>query len=100
VTIIDAVSLHPEALVHMNLYVPVFVNVVMFVEALVALTIVAVPGLPVIVAHVPIPVPAIVAMPPGSTTQLTVWFGPALGLAVTTIEAVSLQPDALVQIYL
>jgi hypothetical protein len=72
--------------------------VVMVVVGLVAVVIVAVPGLAgeAMAVHVPVPVPAIVAVPPGRVAQLTTWSGPALGLAVTTMDAVSVQPEALV----
>ena len=62
----------------------------------VGLMIVAVPGPGVIWLHVPIPVAAIVALPPGSNAQFTVWSVPALGLAVTVTIIVSEQPAALV----
>ena len=62
------------------------------VVGLAALVIVAVPGLVPIGVHVPVPAPAIVALPPGNTAHVTVWSAPALGLAVTTMAAVSLQP--------
>ena len=70
------------------------------VAALVAVVIVAVPGLPDCAVHVPVPVADMVAEPPGSTAQLTVLSAPALGLAVTTTEAVSVHPLALVQMKL
>jgi hypothetical protein len=59
--------------------------------------IVDVPGFVARAVHVPVPVAAIVADPPGRIIQLTVWSGPALGLAVTVTAAVSLHPLALVQ---
>jgi hypothetical protein len=96
----DAVSLHPDALVQINLYVPAVVNPVMLVVALLAFAMLAVPGLPVIAVHVPVPVAAMAAVPPGSAAQLTAISAPAFGFAVTTTAAVSLQPDALVQINL
>jgi hypothetical protein len=70
----------------------------MVVVGLVGVVMVAVPGLAgePIGVHVPVPVPAMVAVPPGIVAQLTVWSGPALGLAVTTIAAVSVHPEALV----
>ena len=64
----------------------------MVVEGLAALVMVAVPALPGSAVHVPAPVAAMVAEPPGSKAHVTVRSGPALGLAVTTTEAVSLQP--------
>ncbi len=70
----------------------------MVVVALPGAVMVAVPGLVTEAAHVPVPVAAIVADPPGSGTQLTVWAGPASGMAVTVTRAVSVQPAALVQI--
>ena len=63
----------------------------MDVVGLVVFVIMAVPGLPVCAVHVPVPVAAIVAEPPGRTIQLTVWSVPAFGLGVTTIFAVSEQ---------
>ena len=57
----------------------------------------AVPGLPICEDQVPTPVAVIVAEPPGSRAQATVLSTPALGLAVTTIDAVSVHPLALVQ---
>ena len=73
---------------------------VIVVVGLVGVVIVAVPGLPAIAVQVPAPVPAIVAVPPGKITQVTVRSGPALGLAVTTMAAVSAQLLALVQMKL
>ena len=58
---IMAVSLHPLALAQINLYEPAAVKPVMVVPGFVALVIVALPGLPVIVVHIPVPVPAMVA---------------------------------------
>ena len=72
----------------------------MVVVGLVAVVISAVPGLPAIAVHVPVPVADIVAVPPGSKAQLTVLSGPALGFAVTTMEAVSVQPYTFVRINL
>ena len=67
------------------------------VVGLVGVVMTAVPGLPADAGvHVPAPVPAIVAEPPGRRAQVTVWSGPAFGLAVTTICAVSVQPLAFV----
>ncbi len=60
--------------------------------------VIVLPALPVAAVHVPVPVAAIVAVPPGSTAQLTVWSGPALGFAVTVTVAVSEQPEALVHL--
>ena len=70
---------------------------VIVVVGLAALVMVAVPGLPAIAVHVPAPVAAMAVLPPGSNAHVTVWSGPALGLAVTTTAAVSVQPP-LVQI--
>ncbi len=72
------------------------------VVGLLGAVMVAVPGLAgeAIAVQVPVPVAVIVAVPPGSTAQVTVWSVPALGLAVTTIDAVSVQPLALVHTYL
>ena len=71
---------------------PAALKVVIVVVALAGVVIVAVPGLPAMAVHVPAPVPAIVALPPGRTAHVTVWSAPAFGLAVTTIAAVSLHP--------
>ena len=98
VTTTAAVSEH-DPFVKMKLYVPATVNVVIVVVGLAGVVIVAVPGLPVCAVHVPVPVPAIVAEPPGSVAQLTVLSGPALGLAVTTTAAVS-EHEPFVQIKL
>ena len=70
---------------------------VIVVVGLVVDVMVEVPGLPAIAVHVPAPVAAIAVLPPGSNAHVTVWSGPALGLAVTTTAAVSVQPP-LVQI--
>jgi hypothetical protein len=94
----SAVSAHPDVLVQINLYVPAAVKPVIVVVALVGAMIVAPPGLFSRAVHVPVPVAVMVAVPPGSTMQLTVWSDPAFGFAVTMTDAVSLQPDALVQI--
>ena len=67
-------------------------KVVIEVVALPGVVIVDVPGLDAKAVHVPVPVAAIVDDPPGKITQLTVWSGPAFGLAVTVTDAVSLQP--------
>jgi hypothetical protein len=67
----------------------------------VGFVIVALPGLPDCADHVPIPLAAIVALPPGKvTTQLTVLSGPASGFAVMNAIAVSVQPFGLVQMKL
>jgi hypothetical protein len=100
VTDTDAVSLHPDALVHMNLYVPADVNPVMLVAALLAFAMLAVPGLPVIAVHAPVPVADMAALPPGSTAQLTIISAPASGFAVTITDAVSPQPDTFDQMNL
>jgi hypothetical protein len=60
VTITDAVSVHPP-LVHMKLYVPAALKVVIEVVALPGVVMVAVPGPPAAV-HVPMPTAAIVAV--------------------------------------
>jgi uncharacterized membrane protein YjfL (UPF0719 family) len=70
VTTTDAVSEHPP-FVQIKLYVPATLNVVMVVVALVEFVIVAVPGFPACAVHVPVPVAAIVAKPPGRIAQLT-----------------------------
>jgi hypothetical protein len=62
---------------------------VIVVVGLVGVVIVAMPGLLTTAVHVPVPVAAIVAVPPGRTTQLTVWSGPASGLVVTITSAES-----------
>jgi hypothetical protein len=65
------------------------------------LVMVAVPGLPACEVHVPDPVAAIVAEPPGMFTQLTVLSGPALGLPETKTLTVSVaHPLLFVQIKL
>jgi hypothetical protein len=61
----------------------------MVVVGLVGVVMVAVPGLPAWADQVPAPTAAIVAVPPGSVVQVTVWAGPALGPAVTITAAVS-----------
>ena len=61
-------------------------------------TIVAVPGLLLCAVQVPVPTAAMVADPPGSAAQLTVWSGPASVGPFTVIATVSAQPP-LVQIY-
>jgi hypothetical protein len=95
-----AVSVQPLALVQMKLYVPAALKVVIVVVGLVAVVMVAVPGLPVCALHVPVPTPDIVTDPPGSTTQDNELSAPALGFAVTTTAAVSVHPLALVQMKL
>ena len=63
------------------------------VVGLVGVVMVAVPALPAAAGvHVPTPVAAIVAVPPGNTAHVTIWSGPAFGLAVTVTRAVSVQP--------
>jgi hypothetical protein len=96
VTITDAVSVHPP-LVHMKLYVPAALKVVIVLVALPSVVMVAVPGFPACAVHVPIPVAAMVADPPGSIAQLTVWSGPAFAFEVTITAAVSVQPLPFVQ---
>jgi hypothetical protein len=56
----------------MKLYVPAELKVVIVVVGEVGVVMVAVPGLPVCAVHVPVPVAAIIAEPPGSVIQLTV----------------------------
>jgi hypothetical protein len=60
----------------------------MVVVGLVGEVMVAVPGLPEDAGDhlTPVPVPAIVAEPPGSRTQFTVWSGPAFGLVTVTVS--------------
>ena len=72
---------------------PATVNVVIVVVGLAGVVMRAVPGLPDAAGvHVPTPVAAIVAEPPGSMAHVTVWSGPAFGFAVTVICAVSVHP--------
>jgi hypothetical protein len=60
---------------------------VIVVVGLAGLVMVAVPGLPKeIGAHVPMPVPAMVAVPPGSSTQGTVWSGPPFATFTVTVS--------------
>jgi hypothetical protein len=87
VTVMSAVSVHPLALVQMNEYTPAAVKPVIVVVGLVGLVMTAVPGFPVGAGvHVPVPVPAIVAEPPGSMAQFTVLSGPAFGLVTITVS--------------
>ena len=65
---------------------------VIVVVGLAGAVMIAVPVLVTDAVHVPAPVAAIVAVPPGALIQFTVWAGPASGMAVTTIAAVSVQP--------
>ena len=62
--------------------------------------IVAVPGFPACALQVPLPLAAIVALPPGNTAQLTLLSIPASGFAVTVTLAVSVHPLALVHMKL
>jgi hypothetical protein len=78
-------------LVHMKLYIPGALKVVIVVVGDEGAVIMAVPGFPVSALQVPMPVAAIVTDPPGKATQLAVWSGPAFGLAVTVTAAVSEQ---------
>ena len=71
----------------------------MVVVGLVGVVMVAVPGLPACAVHVPVPVAAIVAEPPGTVIQLTVLSGPALGRVDIVTRAVSVH-EPLVQINL
>jgi hypothetical protein len=64
---------------------------VIVVVGLNMVVIVEVPGLFPASVHIPSPVAAIVAVPPGRIAQLTVWSGPASGSGVTVTEAVSEQ---------
>jgi hypothetical protein len=91
--VIVAESIHPDALVHLKVYTPGAVKLLMVAVGLLAGVIVAVPGLPLGTGvHVPVPTAAIVADPPGNVaTQLTVLSGPALGRAVTVTVATSVQ---------
>ena len=68
------------------------------VVAEVALVIVAVPDADESSVHVPAPVPAIVAEPPGRDIQVSVWSTPADGPVLTVTVAVSEQPAALVHL--
>jgi len=75
-------------LVQTKEYIPAAVNPVIVVVGLLGVVMVAVPGLPAAAGvHVPVPVPAIVAVPPGSTAHVTVWSGPAFGLVTMTVSA-------------
>jgi hypothetical protein len=76
---------------------PAALKVVIVEVGLVGLVMVAVPGLPGIVDHDPVPMAAIVDVPPGRIAQVTVLSGPALGLAVMITATVSLQPLRFVQ---
>ena len=88
VTITAAVSLHvPFA--HWKLYVPGTLNPVIVVVGLVGVVMVAEPALLLSIVHVPVPVAAIVVVPPGSTAQFTFWSGPALELLVMMTSTVS-----------
>ena len=69
----------------------------MVVVGLAGAVMVAVPGLVPMAVHVPAPVAAIVAVPPGRIAHDTVWSGPASGLAVTVTVVLSGHPAALVQ---
>ena len=71
VTKTAAVSEQPP-LVHMKLYSPAVLKAVMEVDGVVGFVIVAEPGLPDWADHVPEPVAAIVAVPPGRVAQLTI----------------------------
>ena len=74
------------------MYVPAALKFVIVVVALVGVVMVDVPGFPALAVHVPVPVASIVADPPGSVTQVTVWLGPALAAAVTTTVVVAVHP--------
>lgn len=89
VTVIVAVSEQPAVLVHLSEYTPAAVKPLTMAVGEVAGEIVAVPGAGVIRLQMPVPVAAIVVLPPGSTTQETVWSAPALALPDTTTSAVS-----------
>ena len=91
VTVIFTVSVQLP-FVHIYAYVPAALKVVIVVVGLDGVVMVEVPGLPANAVHVPVPVAAIVAEPPGRIAQFTVWSGPAFGFAVTMTLAVSVQP--------
>ena len=76
---------------------PATLNVVIEVVGEVDVVIVAVPGFPACAVQVPVPVPDIVVLPPGSIAHTTFLSAPASGFAVTTTTAVSLQLLAFVQ---
>ena len=70
------------------------------VVGLVGVVMVAVPGLPACAVHVPAPVAAMVAVPPGKDAQVTVSFGPPFtpaGPATLTV-ADDVQPKASVTV--
>jgi hypothetical protein len=88
VTVTKAVSVQPYTLVSINEYTPAAVKPVIVVVGLVGEVIVAVPGLPEDAGDhlTPVPVPAMVAVPPGRSTHVTVWSGPAFGLVTVTVS--------------
>ena len=100
VTVTAVVSVHPLEFVQIKLYVPDALKVVMVVVGLVLDVIVAVPGFPACAVQVPVPVPFNVTEPPGNVAQDNDLSVPASGFAVTTIDAVSVQPLAFVQMKL
>ena len=87
VTDTETVSLH-VLVVQMYLYVPLTLKFLMVVVGLAGVVMVDVPGFPDRAVHVPVPVPAIVVVPPGSRAQLTVLPGPPLGPMVTCMVSV------------
>ena len=68
----------------------------MVVVGLAGVAIVAVPILAADAIHVPAPMAAMVAEPPGSRAQETVWSGPASGLAMTVTVVLSGHPAGFV----
>ena len=97
VTVTRAVSAQLLPFVQMKEYVPATLKVVMVVVGDVGVVIVAVPGLLVQAVHVPVPVPVIVAVPPGRIAQLTIWSNPASGLVVTVTVVVAVHEEPFVQ---
>ena len=87
VTLIRAVSLHPLSDQY-SVYVPDAVKPVTADVGDVLFAKVTTAGLPASAVHVPVPVPAMVAV----EYWQVVWSGPASGLAVTFMTAVSLHP--------
>jgi hypothetical protein len=85
--------------VQINLYTPATEKPVIVVVGLLGVVMVAVPGLAgvVIAVHVPVPVAAMVAVPPGRIAQETVWSGPApvqiLTVTVSEMPDCTPQPD-------
>jgi len=86
VTVVVAVSIHPDGLVHIQLYTPGAVKFEIVVVGLVGVAMVAVPGFPAIAAHdaPAIVVAPIAAAPPGKfRIHPTTLSPPAFGFTVT-----------------